>query len=96
MGEIDLIVAAGMASLGGFIGIIVGIFVGLSDATQEKVLNAAVGTIAAGSVMALLRFLHGSQGSVREEYFYPMGLLGGLLFGLLLALLYDKVFYRKG
>jgi MFS family permease len=81
----DLLVAGGTFSLGILIGILIAYFVDEADKMDRGVLYGAVGVIGGVGVIAVFHLLGGRNGTTREYWFYPIGLLVGFFIGSVLA-----------
>lgn len=82
---LDKLIIIGALSLGGFVGVLTGIFVHFANLSKRENLAAAVASVGASGVLALLAFLVRDGGVTREVWLYPPGLLIGFFLGVLIA-----------
>lgn len=82
----DWIIVSGSLSLGALVGALVGWFwsTNLDNAVAPKILAGAVSALAGSSVLMMFSFLAGLKGPTHEYWFYPIGLLIGFAFVMIL------------
>lgn len=88
MAEIDFLPAIGLACLGAAVGLITGIFAFVAE-VDGKYIGAALTGIGGTAVLGALGLFANHGAFFREMYFYPMGLLAGILLGFIISHLKD-------
>ena len=83
MKEINWVIAAGAGGLGFVIGALVAIYVDEVGKVTFRVLQGSIAVLAGSGVAAIIHILSGHQGPTDEYWFYGVGLVPGLLFGLI-------------
>jgi hypothetical protein len=87
----DNVVIGGVLSLGILIGLLVGWFVNEVGDFSLKALTGAISALAGSGVIAIFSLIAPSS-STREFWFYPMGLLAGLLIAPIVSKLSDALY----
>jgi hypothetical protein len=82
----DWVIVAGSLCLGALIGALVGWYwsTNLDKAVTPSILLGAVSALVGSSVLAMFSFLAGLRGPSHEYWFYPIGLLAGFAFVMIL------------
>lgn len=77
-GSVDWLVVLGSLWLGAFLGTLVGFYVQEAEEWGPRALTTSIWVVAGSSTLVLLQFLNPTSG-LREVWFYPLGIAGGLL-----------------
>ena len=86
---INIIAALGVGSLGGVVGILIGLYAAYLRSDQPKNLTVLIGAIGAAAVFGVLTLFREQAGLGMEIYFYPIGLLAGFVVGFLISVIYQ-------
>jgi hypothetical protein len=73
----DWLIATGATCLGVLIGALVGWFVNEATVMNQKVIGVAISILSGAGVLGVFGMISGGNFSVREYWFYPVGLLAG-------------------
>ena len=81
--SLDFITIAGVFWLGAFIGMVLGFYVQKNVTWNAKAITTSTSVVVGSGIVGFLSFISHETKEVHELWFYPIGLVGGFMFGTL-------------